>query len=177
MTAMGENTVIGIRKFLLDFYSSELHSHSRLILGFCVVFFALWQFFLALVAPSIYSPITFWQYCIVFSGMGFVSTVLWYLIMRYSVYGLLCDSVLTLNLDNIVTLSEALTIVRDHVLDRTRVFDVLPSYLFIAGEAKKTGLQKKFGVTGALILGALICVVLGVITTVLFAILGGLWQV
>ena len=168
-----------IRKLLLDFYSSELNSHSRLIIGLSVIDFTLLQVIYTLTNPQVYSPITWWQYCFVFFSLGFVSAALWYLIMRYCVYGILCNSVLTVDIGQNIALSDALIKVRDIVLTKNKVFDIIPSCLFVpcGSKTRITRLQKIVSPRGTLILGVILSVVLGVATTILFSVLLGLWRI
>lgn len=71
------------RKVLLAFYSSELTAHARLIIGFSLILLTIIEVF-----SNTYRS-GFGVRFIAYSAMFFVSSGLWYLLMRDMVYGIL----------------------------------------------------------------------------------------
>jgi hypothetical protein len=173
LVAIESDGTINIRKLLLDFYSSELTTHSRLIIGFSVILFTILQIFQKLDSEVL--PLSTSQKSIASFSTWLISAALWYLLMRHVSYGILSNSVLHAEIGAHATLVEALVMVRNHALEHTRVFMVLPPCLFIPSSARVTRLQKLVGRQLVLVLGLLVCVVLGIATTLLFSVLVGLW--
>jgi len=77
---------IEIRKLLLDFYSNELNTHSRLITGFSVILFTLFGVIQKINENEIYAQI------IACFPFFLVSFSLWYLFFRHFFYGILANA-------------------------------------------------------------------------------------
>lgn len=166
----GETDEIQARKLLLDFYSSELTTHGRLIVGFAVILFSLLEIILQLEKPI--SGVRFWM---AFFGLSLAAFALWFLLMRHFVYGVLANAVIHAPLDNSTEKSfEELKkgVVRFGIAKR--ILRIIPMSLFCTTGQRITKLQKIFGVTGARMIGVLLCASLALITAYFVTILVGL---
>lgn len=159
---MGENNIIEIRKLLLDFYASELTTHSRLIIGFSVIIFTILQIVQKLVENS---PLTGSQFWISSFGIWLTAVTLWYLIMRHLTYGALSGAVI----DSPIGENESYDNVKSAIVNyalRYRILVVFPCYLFIS---IRPTLRRTF-----LLIGLIMCAALGLVTTFLLSTLIGL---
>jgi len=75
------------RKLLLDFYSSEINSHSRLIIGFAALLFTFLQVYQKIEVPSFLQTIVF---CIFVLPLALA---LWYSFFRLLAYGMMANAV------------------------------------------------------------------------------------
>ena len=76
----------------MDFYSSEINSHSRLIIGFAALMFTLIQIREKFVVDSV--TISYWQCFTIYSGIFSTAFVLLYSLFRLFAYGLLANAVI-----------------------------------------------------------------------------------
>ena len=91
-----EGNSVNLRKLFLDFYSSEINTHGRLIIGFAVILFTIIEIklkFLEL-GISLLSP----QSVIVYFCIGVVSFAIWYSLFRLLIYGMMANAVVHMNL-------------------------------------------------------------------------------
>lgn len=77
------------RKLFLDFYSSQLNTHSRLIIGFSVMLLTLIEIIQQL------NNTIFKVRCIAYSGVFFLSLAIWYLLLRDLMYGVCVQSAIS----------------------------------------------------------------------------------
>jgi len=158
---------VQIRKLLLDFYSSQLTTHSRLIIGFAALLFTVLTLFVDLKEPQLVQEI------VTIVGIFTVSTGFWFLIMRHLTYGHLSSTALHAPLAPLTSLHDASIATRDHVLEK-RILSVIPTALFctVGREVKLI----KWNVTSrkARLVGIILCLVLGIATTLMLAILVGI---
>jgi hypothetical protein len=142
-------------KLLLDFYSTEITSHSRLIIGLAVILFAL-----AEIAKSFSRPVAFTQFWILGVGMFFVSFAFWFLLMRQLVYGVLINRVLhTENMDSFKKAHDEVT--HDTIIRGQTIFFRIPVSWFISvGDKYKRWYRRPLGV--------LVCATLAFFTTLHF---------
>ena len=96
MNNTNESSEVEVRKLLLDFYSSELGTHSNLIIGLALVLFAILQI------PKLLQNVT--DICnpqtwIFIFTIWIISGSLWYFLMRHFSYGVLCKSTIETSLE------------------------------------------------------------------------------
>jgi len=166
-----ERDVNQCRKLLLDFYSSELSTHSRLIIGFTVILLTLLQ-----ITWNLRESISLAQFRIVYFGISLVAFALWYLLMRHFAYGILANAAIhavpSENQEHSI-LRRMTDGVRRHALKK-RILVVIPMCLFYSTGTEISWLQRVIGVAGARLLGLLLCTFLAIFTTHLMMILVGL---
>ena len=85
-------------KFLANFYSSELSTHGRLVIGFAAIIFTISQ--IALGVSQKFTPLSSIQYWIIFFWMLIISSGFCYVLMRMLVYGILSSYALHIPLEN-----------------------------------------------------------------------------
>jgi hypothetical protein len=173
-----ENDALGKRKLLLDFYASQLTTHSRLIIGFSVILFTMVGIVQKVQENALaqnMSPFCIDPKSIASFSMVMASSILWYLVMRHVSYGVLANSVIHVpdpdegseaNQSEESPLMPLTIMVRNHAL-KEKVLG-LPSCLFISSGEKITFLHERFGTRGTLIIGQIVCLILGIITTFFF---------
>ena len=83
---------IQCRKLLMDFYSSEINSHSRLIIGFAVLMLTLIQVRQNFMVYSLTTSC--WQYLIVYSGIFLIALALLYSLFRLFAYGAAANAIM-----------------------------------------------------------------------------------
>jgi hypothetical protein len=155
---------IQIRKLMLDFYSSELTTHSRLIIGFSVLLFTVLN-----VIPNqkVHLDLQAGTY---FFSLWLVAGALWYLFMRHISYGILSNATLHAPIESKnLTLKNAIQSVTNYTLHKSGSF---PIRLFMVIESTR---DKPFHVRHGQLLGLLICFAgFGTVTTILLGLLKGL---
>ena len=157
---------IQIRKLLLDFYSSELTTHSRLIIGFSVLLFTILS-----LAPSFYPSIL--QKGISLFSLWLVAGTFWYLIMRHISYGILSNATLHAVIPEKATLEQARNSVVSHALNE-KILGVFPSGCFISAGGNFISDNPNEG-KYARYLGFIICfIIFGIATSVLLSLAKGL---
>jgi hypothetical protein len=150
-TSQNVSNEIDTRKLLLDFYSSELQTHSSLIVGLAIILFAILQFL-----PNMHNGV---QIGIGLSLVWVISGSLWYFLMRHFSYGILCKCTIEAPLTGIITSKGVAETVRDFA-HKEKVLSIFPSRWFIAGN------------TGVTWRGWVLCyVVFGTVTTFLLSLL------
>jgi len=158
--------VIQCRKLLLDFYSSELATHSRLIIGFTVILFTLASLLLE-VTQSSQQTISVAQFRIIYLSISLVAFGLWFLLMRHFVYGILATQALyaTPSEDHSKKnrLKRMLCGVAQKALEK-RILGIIPVCLFFSTGTRISRLQRAIGVAGARLLGLLLCAILAILT-------------
>jgi hypothetical protein len=159
---MGENNVIEVRKLLLDFYASELTTHSRLIIGFSVMMFTILQIAQKLEENS---PLTDNQVWISAFGIWLTAVALWYLIMRHLTYGALSGAVIDTPIAENKSYDDVKAEIVKYAL-RYKILVFFPCYLFISIRPTR---RRMF-----LLFGLIICAILGTVTALLLSILIGL---
>jgi hypothetical protein len=147
MNNTNESSEVEVRKLLLDFYSSELGTHSNLIIGLALVLFAILQI------PKLLQNVT--DICnpqtwIFIFTIWIISGSLWYFLMRHFSYGILCNSVVSVVLDGETNPLLVAGKVRDHAYT-SKVLG-FPSKYFITGknDVKYLGWVICYGVFGTL---------------------------
>jgi hypothetical protein len=92
---MGINAELECRKFFMDFYTSQLNTHGRLIIGFSVLIFTITQMRIDLLGT-----LAFWNpnatIAILYLGIFSAIWIFFYLIFRDLTYGVLCNLVTSL---------------------------------------------------------------------------------
>jgi len=155
-TEQQERVELQSRKLLLDFYSSELTTHSRLIIGFAVILLAILEITQNIRALG---TLSLGQYLIAFFGIFTAAFALWFLLMRHLTYGILTEA---------ATHAHPLRNQPGNYLDRLkpgvnqyamgkRILGVIPPCLFYSIGEKIHWLQKRIGVKSARVLGLLLC--------------------
>lgn len=153
MMAQGEMEEVECRKLLLDFYSSQLTSHARLITGVAIILFTIVQVKLGLL--SAFSII---QSGIFYSGVLIFAFPLWYLFMRHLTYGMLANAATHANpLGEGTVLRRIMTGVREHVLEN-EILGVVPSHWFLPLGGERLWSDRSRGL--------LLCVILSLCTTI-----------
>jgi hypothetical protein len=141
---------------LLNFYSSELNSHSRLIIGNVALLFTLAQ-----IIQSFGSNITSLQYWIFCLGLFTLSSTFWYLLMRLLLYGILSNRVL--HVKDLGDFKEMHKVVGQHCGKTEKIFGIIPCSLFISIGLDEYNNHQKYGL--------LLCLSLALIVTFLFALI------
>ena len=144
------------RKLLMDFYSSELSTHSRLIVGFSVILLTLVEIILDL-DKSIFGV----RY-IAYPGVFLLSFALWYLFMRHLLYGVLAHSILvaTLEEENRNLLATVAQATGRDALTKKMLF-VFPTSLYLSYDDGKRNTRKEN------VAGFALCIALALATTTL----------
>jgi hypothetical protein len=145
-----EDGETGRRKLILDFYSSQINGHTRLIIGFAVLMLTLVQ---------IRQRIEFlssWQYVIIYFAMFSTAFFLWYLSMRCLAYGMLANASIwappTTRRVDLTYLQQLVVEGKERVSNCNKfILVIFPSVCFIEGS------EQKFG--------AMICIGLAIITS------------
>ncbi len=158
---MSSDGTIHIRKLLLDLYSSQLTTHSRLIIGFSVVIFTLSAFFGKDLPNYDIAKI------VIFLSVWLVSGIFWYLLMRHITYGILSQSVLEVDLTEDIKVLDAIKKVRDYTFEKRKIFGIFPTCWFISSGKKITRTHKMLGLKISPYLGPAICVLLGLFTAII----------
>jgi hypothetical protein len=167
---MSENENLDVRKLLLNFYSSELNAHARLIIGASVLLFTVVSITLDLKNNSDFGAL---QSAIAIVSFGFISSALWYLLMRNLAYGILASTSQHAVIRN-MSYEEARDEVRDAALPH-RIFLLIPSRAYISvgrARSENTSWYWRHG----MFLGSILCLGLGLATTYLLCLFIGLWH-
>jgi hypothetical protein len=82
----------------MSFFSSELNTHGRLVIGFAAIVFTVSQ--IALGVSELYTPLSSAQYWIVVMAMFVASMAFCFVLMRLLVYGVLANYVLRIKLES-----------------------------------------------------------------------------
>jgi len=139
---------IQCRKLLLDFYSSEINSHSRLIIGFAVLMLTLIQVRQNFMAYSLTTSCL--QYLIVYSGIFLTALALLYSLFRLFAYGASANAIVCIEWKNQMTVAQLASEVSNLVeRERKKIFVIIHPKYFLRYRKK----------------GFIICVVLASITT------------
>lgn len=167
--------IVQYRKLLLDFHSSELTAHSRLIIGFAVLLLTISE-----VSLNLPKPVSIEQTRIAFFGCFFASIGFWYVLIRHLAYGILANASITAALS-----CEAECVQRGlftrlrwgingEALNR-RILGIIDSGLFISMGGSVSPFQKLVRkVWIARVIGGLFCSAIALITTLLMLTLVGL---
>jgi len=164
MNTPNESSEVEVRKLLLDFYSSELESHSNLIIGLALVLLAILQI------PKLLQNVT--DICnpqtwIFIFTIWIISGPLWYFLMRHFSYGILCKAAIEASLEGVKInpLSVAVA-VGDYAHKNSKVLGFQSKY-FIAGHKDvnswKIGYVLCYGLFGT-VTTFLLLLLIGVIT-------------
>jgi hypothetical protein len=152
-----DNDVVSSRKLLMDFTSSEINTHGRMIVGFAVIILTLMQI------KENLTSISSWQNLIIYFGIFATIFALWYLLMRQLAYGGLASGYiygqLAPNSKESILMqlqSAAMHYIAEY---RSRILIVFPTLWFIKSKKQK--------------FGALTCVFLSIATTGLLYFLMG----
>ena len=135
-----ESYELQCRKLLLDFYSSRLQTHSRLIIGFAIILLTLFDIKLRLISIS---PI---QSQTIYSAIFLVALAFWFSLMRLFTYGLFANVVIRANPKGAGTLFVR---IRNGVTERVlkeKILKCIPSCLFISARQKYEWIQRIFGI-------------------------------
>jgi len=115
-------------KLLLNFYSAELNSHSRMLIGFAVILFTLAE----IAHSNLTRPVMFSQYLILVFSMVFASFAFWFILMRQLVYGVLINRILHTE-GELHSFKEAHDrVTHDTINKRETIFLFIPVSLFIS---------------------------------------------
>ena len=146
-----EVSEIEARKLLLDFYASELGTHSRLIVGFSIILFTFLQIMLK--TENGLDRSIFGVRFILYAGTFAISLALWYLFQRHFIYGVLADACIhtILSDDQRASLIEIDRAIGQFALGQ-KIYLVLPCSWFMVGGRWK---------------GLLICIIFALVTTFL----------
>lgn len=161
------------RELFLDFYSSELTTHARLIIGFAVILLTLVEITLNLTARGSISSA---QFLIAYSGIFAASFALWFLLMRHLTYGVLANAA-THATQSDDSGKNPFDRMRDGISEsacKHAILGFIPVCLFLTTGARITRLQKLFRVSGARALGIVLCGTLALTTTHFLMVLVGL---
>jgi hypothetical protein len=82
-----ENLESACRQLLLSFYSSEINTHGRVLIGFGVIMFSILS-----VRFNLIAPLAIWKLLILYVGIGGVAWALFYLLFRLVGYGILANA-------------------------------------------------------------------------------------
>jgi hypothetical protein len=163
---LSKENEVSDRKLLLDFYSSQLTTHSRLIIGMSVSMFTI----LSIVSGQRQNhPLTLAQWIVTIIGLGLTSWCFSYLIMRHVAYGILSSAAIFAEPEYVSgrkSLENLGIGIRNEAL-KHRIFVIFPSSLFISSGEKVTDSQKRLGCKGVLMFGALVCVLIACLVTYL----------
>jgi hypothetical protein len=164
------------RRLLSSFYSAELNSHARLIIGAAALFFTIMSVILEVSKGNNLEQV---QILIAFLSLWFVSSILWFLVMRYLAYGILANAatvaLIGISKGKYEDIHDA---IRERALE-DRILMVLPSVLFISTAERKTKNEnkndtetwkRKYG----MFFGILLCLFLGIVTTWILLVFIGL---
>jgi hypothetical protein len=122
-----------VRKLLLDFYSSEIESHSNLIIGLALVLLAILQIPKLLPNVSDFCNPQTWVFMFT---IWIISGSLWYFLMRHFSYGILCKSAIEAPLDGETNPSLVAGKLSAYAHKNSKVLG-FPSKYFIAGHEDK----------------------------------------
>lgn len=87
-----DNYELQCRKLLLDFYSAEINSHGRLIIGFAVLMLTLTKIRQNFLIHN--HTLSSCQFFLIYSGIFAVAFALWYSLFRLITYGTLANAVI-----------------------------------------------------------------------------------
>jgi len=87
-----DNYELQCRKLLLDFYSAEINSHGRLIIGFAVLMLTLTQIRQNFLIHNY--PLSSCHFFLIYFGIFAVAFGLWYSFFRLIAYGTLANAVI-----------------------------------------------------------------------------------
>jgi len=171
-TPIPQNNSNEVRKLLLDFYSSEIESHSNLIIGLAVILFTALEFF-----PKPQNGTYVWD---LQSGIGIfiiwiISGSLWFFLMRHFTYGVLCKAAIEASFAGIIKIDSlsAAVAMRDYAFCSNVLF-VFPSPLFLRGSGDVRLCRRAVSSKLAVSLGLALCYLgFGVVTTFLLLLLIG----
>ena len=167
-----EQRELQIRELLLDFYASELTTHSRLIIGFSVILLTILQ-----IAHSLRTggSVSWAQSTILLLGIFFTAFALWFLLLRHFVYGILANSAthaLPSENQEENLLARMIDGVKRDALEK-KILGFIPTCLFYSTDERISLLQRLFSVEGTRMFGVLLCAYLALITTYFLKILIG----
>jgi len=174
MNRQTRDETVQCRKLLLDFYSSELSTHSRLIVGFTVILLTILQITQKLQEHQ--QTITYGQFWIGSFGIFMTAWVLYYLLMRHIAYGILSNAVIAAHpVENqeMSLLERIATAARNQALGNKILF-LVPSCLFIPSGERISELQILFGLKAVRAVGISLCAGFAIPTTTLLMKLVGL---
>lgn len=151
-----ETVELECRRLLMDFYSSELSTHSRMIVGFSVILLTLVQIILV---PD---KSVFGVRYIAYPSVFLASSALWYLFMRHLLYGVLAHSILVASLDEksgnlLARIAQATG--RDALTKKMLL--VFPTSLYLSYDDGKRNTRKEN------VAGFALCIALALATTTL----------
>jgi hypothetical protein len=164
------------RRLLLNLYSAELNSHARLIIGASALFFTIVSVILEI---SKVNNLGYVQISIAFLSLWFVSSILWFLVMRYLAYGILAHAATVAIIGIAKGKYEDIHVaVRERALE-DNILIVFPSVLFISVAKRKTKNENKnkdepWTRKHGMSLGFLLCLFFGFVTTLILWIFIGL---
>ena len=145
-----ETVELQCRHLLMNFYSSELRTHSRLITGFSVILLTLVQIILSL------DRVIFSARLIIYGGVFLVSFAIWFSLMRHLLYGILVHSITVVTLkDKSGNLLAKLAYATGENAVKKKILAVIPTSWFLSREK---GREKT---------GFFLCLVLALVTTFL----------
>lgn len=171
-TEQQERMELQCRKLLLDFYSSELTTHSRLIIGFAIILLTILEI---TQTQKLKPPISF-AHWIALLGIFTASLALCHLLMRHLTYGISASAAThaSPSKNKGSNLFERIKEGVDQSALEKRILFLIPSCLFYSTGKRISWLQQLFGVIGARVLGVLLCVLFAFSTTFLLVRLIGL---
>jgi hypothetical protein len=164
------------RKLLLDFYSTEIESHSNLIIGLALVLLAILEFFPKQHNGTYIFNVPTWMGVII---IWFISGSLWYFLMRHFAYGILCNATITISIKDYQIEPLVVTrLARDYAHKYSKVLLVFPSSLFIRGDSDVTLFGRQVKSKWAMRLGSVVCYVgFGTVTMFLLLLLIGVIKI
>jgi hypothetical protein len=119
---------------LLDFYSSEIESHSNLIIGLALVLFAILQ--IPKLMPNVIEGLINAQTCTFVFIIWLISGSLWYFLMRHFAYGVLCKSVIEAPLARDIRSISAAVWIKDYAY-RSNILKFFSTRYFINGNNRE----------------------------------------
>lgn len=153
----GREEELTSRKLLLDFYSSQLSTHARLIIGFAIILLTLLNVRVGL------ESLSDMQLGIFYISISATSFCLWFLLWRHLMYGILASAATHAPLSGKGTVFDrVIEGSKDRAMDK-RMLGVVPIRLFYSTTRK--------GRTRERFLGVFFCGVLALITACLVWIL------
>jgi len=148
------------KQLLINFYNTEITSHSRLIIGFAVIVFALSDIALS----QAIQPFTNVQYWIWFGAVFSISLAFWYVLMRQLVYGILVNRLLHSDKEFKNFEESYQNVICEAIELKQKIFGFIPFQFFISVSKRDTKWYYR-------IFRSLICAGLALGTSILLALL------
>ena len=150
------NCEIQIRKTLLDFYSSQLGGHSRIIIGFSAILFSL-----ITVRNNLNSSSSSLNFSATYFSLFIASFFFCFLLMRYLMYGVLANSATHATIqinDDSSNFAKNRGIIRNHAIKSGMPLKIPLTWFLSIGKTPKIARKER-------VFGIILCLIMGFVVT------------